>query len=69
MPLSLSSHRSIDICGKFFKPSHPNLIPNLTNYGKLLLLEKDWEESIIVLENALRIHRGAGRKGGVEDET
>ena len=58
----------IAICVKFFKPNHPNLIPNYINFGKLLLLEGDWVESIKILERALEIHKGAGRMGDVEVE-
>mmetsp|Transcript_22021 Transcript_22021/g.45872 ORF Transcript_22021/g.45872 Transcript_22021/m.45872 type:complete len:1993 (-) Transcript_22021:215-6193(-) len=58
----------IEICEKFFKPNHPNLIPNLMNYGKLLVLTKEWSECVDVLENALKIHKDAGRSGGVEEE-
>lgn len=56
----------IDICEKVFKPTHPNLIPNLMNFGGLLVLEQNWEEAGEIFRRALSIHKGAGRSGGVE---
>ena len=58
----------IRICEAVFKPTHPNLIPNLINYGKLLVLEKNWEKAEEIFKRALGIHKGAGRTGGAEVE-
>ena len=65
---TLNFVQCIDICNFAFKPGHPNTIPNLFNFAKLLGMKKEFAKARDNCNLALTSHKNAGRTGGIGDK-